>query len=78
MGLVVKIPIGYILTSSTNEVLKMTNDELKLKEHERVNAEIAKLMAETSLYNKKLRWYEVALVVACTLAIFAVAKLAMI
>lgn len=43
--------------------------------HEKTQAEIAKLMAETAKLNKELRWYEATIVVAMTLAVVAVAKL---
>lgn len=41
----------------------------------KINAEIAKLIAETAEINKKTRWYEVMLIVSVTLAVVAVAKL---
>ncbi len=48
----------------------------------KVDAEIAKLMAETiklnkesAKLNKELKWYEVSIIVAVTLAIVAVVKL---
>lgn len=51
-------------------------------EKERVQVEIAKLMADTMRINreteklsKELKWYEVTIIIAATLAIVAVAKL---
>ncbi len=41
----------------------------------KLDAEIAKLMAETAKLNKELRWYEISIVVAVTLAIVAMTKL---
>lgn len=41
----------------------------------KIEAEIAKLMAETAKLNKELRWYEVTIIVAITLAVVAVVKL---
>ena len=41
----------------------------------KIEAEIAKLMAETSKLNKELRWYEVMVIVAVTMAIVAITKL---
>jgi len=41
----------------------------------KINAEIAHLNAQTAKYTKELRWYEVALIIAATLALVAVAKL---
>ena len=52
---------------SSDEILKM----------QKIEAEIAKLMAETSKLNKELRWYEVMVIVAITLALVAAAKLFM-
>lgn len=44
-------------------------------DHQKIEAEIAKLMAETSKLNKDLKWYEVGVIVAATLAVVAVVKL---
>ena len=44
-------------------------------QNRKIEAEIAKLMAETSKLNKELRWYEVTIIIAVTLVIIAVAKL---
>ena len=44
-------------------------------EEQRLTAEIAHLMAQTAKLNKELRWYEVTIIVAITLAVVAVAKL---
>ena len=41
----------------------------------KVDAEIAKLIAETVKINKEIRWYEVMIIVTATLAIVAVVKL---
>lgn len=48
----------------------------------KIDAEIAKLMAETAKLNnesakihKELRWYEVTIIIAATLAVVAIAKL---
>ena len=43
--------------------------------HRKMDAEIAKLLAETSKLNKELRWYEVTIIIAITLAIVAIVKL---
>lgn len=42
---------------------------------ERSQVEREKLRAETAKVNKELRWYEVSMIVAVTLAIVAIAKL---
>ena len=44
-------------------------------EHEKVQAEIALLIARTLESGKRTKWYEVTIVVAMTLAIVAVTKL---
>ena len=41
----------------------------------KVDAEIAKLIAETVKINKEIRWDEVTIIVAATLAIVALVKL---
>lgn len=46
-------------------------------EIEKLRAETVKLQSETALNNKKLKWFEVALVIAGTLAIAAVARATM-
>lgn len=50
--------------------------------HDKIQAEIAKLIAETLNLNtrtaktdKELKWYEVTIIVAVTLAVVAVSKL---
>lgn len=43
-------------------------------EIEKLRAETLKLQSEFALNNKRLRWFEVALIVAITLAIAAVAR----
>lgn len=50
----------------------MNSDQIH---HDKVIAEIAHLMAQTAKLNKDLRWYEVGVVVAATLAVVAVVKL---
>ena len=50
-------------------------DTIKELEIEQIRAEISKTMAETAKLNKELRWYEVTLIVAITLALVAIAKL---
>lgn len=44
-------------------------------ELEKTKAEIIKIMAETKKVNKELKWYEVTIIVAATLAVVAIAKL---
>ena len=44
-------------------------------EEQKLAAEIAHLMAQTAKLNKKLRWYEVTIIIALTLAVVAIAKL---
>ena len=44
-------------------------------EEQKLTAEIAHLMAQTAELNKELRWYEVTVIVAMTLAVVAIAKL---
>lgn len=44
---------------------------------EKINAEIAKLIAETSKLNKDLKWYEITIIIAGTLAVVAIVKLAL-
>ena len=44
-------------------------------ELERIHAEIAFLNAQTAKYSKELKWYEVTLIIAITLAMVAVTKL---
>ena len=44
-------------------------------QNRKLEAEIAKLMAETSKLNKELKWYEVTIIIAVTLATVAIAKL---
>lgn len=46
-------------------------------DREKINAEIAKLIAETSKLNKDLKWYEITIIIAGTLAIIAIVKLAL-
>lgn len=41
----------------------------------KVDIEIAKLIADTAKVNKELKWFEVTIIIAATLAIVAVAKL---
>ena len=50
----------------------MTESELR-----KLDLEIAKLIAETMKLNKEIRWYEVMVIVAVTLAVVAVAKVAL-
>lgn len=54
----------------------------KTMDERKIDAEIAKLMAETAKLNnesakihKELRWYEVTIIIAATLAVVAIAKL---
>ena len=49
-----------------------TDSEL---EHELIQSQIAKNLADTAKSNKELRWYEVTLIIAGTLAVVAIAKL---
>ena len=44
-------------------------------DQEHIHAQIAHLMAETTKLNKEIRWYEVGLIVAATLAVAAITKL---
>ncbi len=44
-------------------------------EIQRVNAEIANLMAQAAKASKEARWYEITIAVAATLAVVAVVKL---
>ena len=44
-------------------------------EEQKCAAEIAHLMAQTAKLNKELRWYEVTIIIALTLAVVALAKL---
>lgn len=57
----------------------MQNEDIgkqtKLTELEKMHAEISHLMAQTAKVNKDLKWYEVMIVVAVTLAIVAIVKL---
>jgi hypothetical protein len=48
--------------------------EVTLNE-QKIQAEIAKLMAETAKLNKEIRWYEIVIVSAATLTVVAIAKL---
>lgn len=41
----------------------------------RIDAEIAKLMSETAKLNKGLRWYEISMIIAGTLAVVAAVRL---
>ncbi len=41
----------------------------------KIYVEIAKMRAETAKANKELRWYEVTIIIAATLAVVAIAKL---
>ena len=41
----------------------------------KIEAEIAKLMADTAKVNKDIKWYEAGVIVAATLAVVAVVKL---
>ena len=43
-------------------------------EEQKLAAEIAHLMAQTAKLNKELRWYEVTIIIAMTLAVVAIAK----
>ena len=52
----------------------MTEAEVRL-EDEKIRAEIAKLIAETSKINSENRWYPLVVGSGLTLAIVAVAKL---
>lgn len=47
-------------------------------DHQKIDAEIAKLIGETSKLNKDLKWYEVGVIVAATLVVVAVVKLFLI
>jgi len=49
-------------------------DELRLKN---MQVEIDKLFAETTKLNKDLKWYEITIIIAGTLAVVAIAKLAL-
>jgi len=57
----------------------MQNEDIgkitKLTELEKLHAEITHLMAQTMKVNKELRWYEVTIIIAATLAIVAITKL---
>ena len=44
-------------------------------EHDHIQAQIAHLMAQTAKVNKDIRWHEVTVIVAATLAVTAFAKL---
>ena len=54
----------------------MTNKEYALVDAQIANllAETAKFSAETAKVNKDLKWYEIGLIIAGTLAIVAVVK----
>lgn len=54
------------------EVNKMTEATLN---EQKIQAEIAKLMAETAKLNKEIRWYEIVAISAATLTVVAIAKL---
>lgn len=49
--------------------------DIKTMNEKKIDAEIAKLMAETAKLNKELKWYEVSVIIAITLAVVAVVKL---
>jgi len=51
---------------------EMNNEQLS---HDKIQAEIAHLIAQTAKVNKETRWYEVLLIVSVTLAIVAFSKL---
>ncbi len=44
---------------------------------EKLQAEITKLISDTAKVNKELKWYEVTIIIAGTLAIVAITKLAL-
>ena len=50
----------------------MTDSELDL---ELIHSQIAKNMADTAKANRELKWHEVTLIIAGTLAVVAIAKL---
>ena len=43
--------------------------------HDKVQAEINHLLAQTAKLNKELKWYEIVIIVSVTLAIVAIVKL---
>lgn len=52
-----------------------TATQAELDQHDKIQAEIAKLMAETSKINSENRWYPVVVGASATLAIVAVVKI---
>jgi len=52
-----------------------TTKEDYLVQHDKIQAEIAKLIAETSKINSENKWYPLIVGASATLAIVAVAKL---
>ena len=53
----------------------MTETTREQSDHEKVNAEIAKLIAETAKINRESQWYPVIISSTATLAIVAIVKL---
>ena len=51
---------------------KIKQDQLQ---SDKISAEIAHIMAQTIKLNKDIRWYEVTIIIAVTLAIVALTKL---
>ena len=52
-----------------------TRTQNDLDQHDKIQAEIAKLIAETSKINRENKWYPVIVGASATLAIVAVAKI---
>ena len=50
-------------------------NKLEKMEQDKIQAEIAHLMAQTAKLNKEIKWYEIAMISAATLVIVAIAKL---
>ena len=56
----------------------MSKDEKETEQqlyHDKVQAEINHLLAQTAKVNKETKWYEIVIIVSATLAVVAIVKL---
>ena len=56
----------------------MSEDKKEIEQqlyHDKVQAEINHLLAQTAKVNKETKWYEIVIIVSATLAVVAIVKL---
>jgi len=68
---------GILMAANLDKTIEQLNTEKLQIEITRLIAETTKLNKESEKITKELKWYEVTIIVAATLAIVAITKLAL-